>query len=409
MNLLFIHQNYPAQFARLAGALARQHVVVAVGVGDRAEATIGRVKYRSYRQFVSPLEATFPPLEHLGEQVRRGRAVAALLSDLKADGFRPDVVVAHPGWGEAMFIRDIYPEARFVAYLEYYYRNSGSDLDFDPEFPVTPSDLPYVRLKNVTNTMALEDADLCITATNWQASTFPANLRGSLTVLHDGIDTQVSVPDAGAQFQLPNGRHVSRADEIVTFVSRSLEPYRGFHVFMRALPELMRRRPSATVLIVGGDDVSYGRGPRGGGTWRQRLLEEVGDAVDESRLFFLGRVSHADFRRILQISSVHVYLTYPFVLSWSLLEAMATGCAIVASATAPVAEVVIEGANGRLCDFFDRAQLVSLVEELLDDSPQRVRLGRAARERMVEGYDFGTTILPRYREMLDELATSASA
>lgn len=313
------------------------------------------------------------------------------------------MVIAHPAWGEALFVRDVFPDVGLVAYLEYHYRSDRSDLDFDPEFPPPRSDLPYVRFKNIASTMAFEIADLCLTATNWQASTFPKMLQRSLTVLHDGIDTEVAAPDQAARYRLPDGRVLSPADEVITFVSRSLEPYRGFHVFMRALPELLRRRPSATVLIVGGDDVSYGRGPQGGGTWRERLLDEVGDDIDLSRVIFLGRVPYDDYRRILQTSTVHVYLTYPFVLSWSLLEAMATGCAIVASSTAPVSEVIVNGSNGRLCDFFDGAGLVAAVEELLDDPPQRARLGHAARETMVAGYDFRTTILPRYRQMLEDL------
>lgn len=406
MNYLFLHRNYPGQFGRLAEALAEKNVVVAIGAGDRQGSQIGRVKYRSYRQYVSRAEPAFPPLEHLSEQVRRGRAVADLLCILKGEGFWPDIVMAHPGWGEAMFVRDVFPKASVVAYLEYYYRSAGSDLDFDPEFPAPAADLPYVRFRNVANLMAFETADLSITATQWQASTFPPNLRASLTILHDGIDTAKCVPDPSARFRLPSGEELSRADEVVTFVARSLEPYRGFHVFLRALPELLRRRPGATVLIVGGDDVSYGRGPRGGGTWRQALLDEMGKGFDASRVIFLGRLPYGEYRRLLQVSSVHVYLTYPFVLSWSLLEAMATGCAVVASSTAPVTEVVTDRENGRLVDFFDGPGMVSLIEELLEDPGQRARLGEGARDTAVARFDFRTRILPRYCRLLGKLPVS---
>ena len=400
MRVLFLHQNYPAQFGRLAEALAEEHKVVAVGVGERPAALTGPVVYRSYRKFVTPPDDAFPPLALLGEQARRGRAVAALLGSLKADGFSPDVIIAHPGWGEAMFVQDVFPNARLVSYLEFYYRSRGSDLDFDPEFPVPSGDLPYVRFRNISSTLAFETSDLCVTPTAWQASTFPPNMRRSLTVLHDGVDTEVMAPDPNARLPLPDRRQVSGEDEVITFVSRSLEPYRGFHVFMRALPELLRRRPGARVLIVGGDDVSYGRSPRGGGTWRDCLLKEVGGDLDQSRVFFLGRVPYATYRRILQISTVHAYLTYPFVLSWSLLEAMAAGCAIAASATHPVTEVLADGENGRLFDFFDGAALVAMLDELLDDPPQRRRLGLAARRKVVEDFDFRTRIFPRYQDML---------
>ena len=191
---------------------------------------------------------------------------------------------------------------------------------------------------------------------------------------------------------------------MITFVSRRLEPYRGFHVFMRALPRLLRERPQAHVLIVGGDEAGYGQPPPGGGTWREVLWAEVGGVLDRSRVHFLGRVPYAEFVALLQLSSVHVYLTYPFVLSWSMIEAMACGCAVVASATPPVLEVIEDGGNGLLVDFFDTDRIVDAVSRVLDH-PDRMRAMRAAARRTaIERYDFATVCLPRHVELIERIA-----
>ena len=407
MNVLFIHQNYPAQFGRLARALVERDgcTVVAVGCGPRREDEVAPARYHFYNAPPQTGEARFPPLESLAEEVRRGRAVADVLAMLKRRGFHPDIVFGHPAWGETTFLRDIYPDARFGASAEFFYRARASDVDFDPEVPVPEVDLRYLRLRNVPMLLALESADLCIAPTAWQASTFPERLRPLLTVLHDGIDADPG-PDAGATVTLPGGRVLSRESEVVTYVARNLEPYRGFHVVMRALPDRRRRRPRAEVVIVGGDEVSYGRQPAGGGSWRERMLKEVGAGIDRGRVHFLGRVPYETYRRVLQVSSVHVYLTYPFVLSWSLLEAMATGCAIVGSATGPVTEVIADGVNGRLVDFFDGQALAGRVAELLADPAARARLGEAARRDALAGFDFDRVTYPALKDVLGVVPSS---
>lgn len=402
MNLLVLHPNYPGQLGKPATGMAEREgwKLVAVGRGPREPERVMSAHYCYYDKFVSPLEVDFPPIEVLGQHVRQGRAVAEQLWLLKERGFQPDIVFAHPSWGDAIFVRDIYPRARVVAYLEYFYRSVDSDIDFDPEFPPSKSDLQYVLLRNATNMLAFAAADACVTPTQWQASGFPNNVRNALTVLHEGVDTRKVAPDPTAAVTLPSGDILSVTDEVLTYVARSLEPYRGFHIFMRLLPELLGRRPDLRVLIVGGDGVSYGRSPGGGKTWRQEMLEEVGDSIDLSRVHFLGQLSYADYLEVLRVSTVHVYLTYPFILSWSLLEAMSAGCAIVASSTGPVTEVIDDGVNGRLCGFFDAAGLADRIEELLDDRSLRERLGVAARETIIERYDFDTKIFPQYRALL---------
>ncbi len=330
---------------------------------------------------------------------------------MRETGFTPDVIVAHPGWGESLFLKDVWPNAKLGIYCEFFYHAQGVDVGFDPEVPPTDAgDVCRLRLKNLNNLLHFEVADAGISPTHWQASTFPEPFRSQITVVHDGIDTQAVVPKAQASLTLNTASGsliLTKSDEIITFVNRNLEPYRGYHIFMRALPELLKRRPNARVLIVGGDDVSYGARPKNGQKWKEIFASEVRPQIsdaDWNRLHFLGNVPYQHFIPLLQLSTVHVYLTYPFVLSWSLLEAMSAGCAIVASDTQPLREAIHHDDTGRLVDFFDSAALADEVCALLDDPAARVRLGTNARNFAVANYDLKTICLPRQLEWVTKLA-----
>jgi glycosyltransferase involved in cell wall biosynthesis len=276
-----------------------------------------------------------------------------------------------------------------------------------------------LRLKNLNNLMHFEVADAGISPTYWQANSFPAPFRERISVIHDGIDTQTIVPNPHARLTMntPNGEvELTRQSEIITFVNRNLEPYRGYHIFMRALPELLRQRPNARVLIVGADSVSYGAKPsvanHGHATWKEVFLAEVRPhipAADLQRVHFLGHVPYEHFIPLLQISTVHVYLTYPFVLSWSLLEAMSAGCAIVASDTQPLHEAIQHNETGRLVNFFDSAGLVQQIVDLLEQPNERAKLGAAARAYVIECYDLRQRCLPAQLEWVQALLRSPIA
>lgn len=402
MNILFLHPNYPGQFKLLAHELSNREGwrVFGLGQGERSEAEIGAIHYSHYRLPTGQSRTYFPAARHLDDQARIGASVADLLVSMRDRGFKPDVVLAHPGWGDALFVTDVFPKSRFIAYLEFFYKTRDCDLDFDPEFPPPEFDLRFVPLRNAANLTAFATAESCITPTRWQASLFPPPIRSQLHVLHEGIDTSQVAPHPGATFQVPAGKLLRESDEVITYVSRSLEPYRGFHVFMRALPELLRERPKAQVVLVGREDVSYGRNHFSGRSWKAVMLDEVGQDLDWSRVHFVGSLAYEDYLNLLRVSSVHVYLTYPFVLSWSFLEAMACGCTMVGSATGPVLEVLKDGENGRTVGFFDRAALIGTICELLDDPAQRKRLSQQARETVVEHYDFKTRTYPQYCALL---------
>jgi glycosyltransferase involved in cell wall biosynthesis len=389
MRLLFVHQNFPGQYRHIATHYARHgHDVVAIG----ERANLGtKPKIPGVRLFgydVAPL-ATAGFEAPMVRAVHRGRCIAAGAQRLRRAGFVPDVIFAHIGWGEALFLKDVFPEARLQLYCEFYYRARGSDLGFDPEFPATPDKVLRVRVMNAPLLMSLDVSDQGLAPTRWQHAQFPSGHMPRIAVVHDGIDTDVATPRGRPE------------DELVTYVARNLEPYRGFHSFMRAIPEIQRRRPRARIVIVGGDEVSYSPRLPAGETYRDRLLKELNGRIDLARVQFLGRVPYAQYLDLLRRSSVHVYLTYPFVLSWSMLEAMSAGCLVVGSHTPPVEEVIRDRENGLLVDFLSPEAIAAKVDEALsmDQWPLRV----AARRTVLESYDLKRVCLPAQLRLVERL------
>lgn len=414
MNILFVHQNFPGQFKHLAPALARQgHRVLAMTMRQTEPGVWRGVRILPYHAQRGSTPGVHPWVQDFESKTLRGEACFRAALALQREGFEPDVIVAHPGWGESLFLKQVWPRARLGIYCEFFYQAQGADAGFDPEFASRDpaGDACRLRLKNLNNLLHFELAEAGLSPTQWQASTFPEHFRRRITVVHDGIDTEAIAPRPGGHLMLNGSVRLERGDEIITFVNRQLEPYRGYHVFMRALPEILRRRPNARVMIVGGDGVSYGAAPDraryGARSWKRIFAEEVRPLIsdaDWARVHFLGNLPYQQFVPLLQLSAVHVYLTYPFVLSWSLLEAMSVGCAIVASDTAPLREAIVHGETGRLVDFFDVPGLAQQVCELLDDLPERERLGRQARVFAREHYDLATACLPRQLAWVGELA-----
>jgi glycosyltransferase involved in cell wall biosynthesis len=390
---LFVHQNFPGQFVHVAAALAEAgHQVVALGITGRNVPGVQYVRYEPAR----------PPAGgvvrgDLAAKLVRAEGCASAMLALQAQGFQPDVIVAHPGWGEALFCKDVWPRARLVVFAEFYYTVDGSDYAFDPEFQTdTPAARMRLRLKNTALLHALAAADAAYAPTHWQKSQVPPEFRHKVEVIFDGINTEVVKPAAGVRVHLKRDNlALTRADEVITFVNRNLEPYRGFHTFMRALPEMRARRPRAHVLIVGRDGVSYGTRPKGGGSWKDAMLSEVGANLPLDRVHFLGPLPYAQYLQVLQISTCHVYLTYPFVLSWSCLESMSAGNVVVASDTAPVREVMDDGRNGLLTGFFDTKALASRVADVLAAPGDYAAVSAQARATVQERYDLKRVCLPQ--------------
>jgi len=419
-RILFVHQNFPGQFRHLAPALAvRGHDVTATTLQPSAATNWNGVRIVPYGVGRGSTRGIHPWVSDFETKVIRGEAFFRMALQLRSEGYVPDLVIAHHGWGETLFIKDVWPRTTLALYCEFFYQAEGADTGFDPEFPSSDAgEVCRLRLKNLNNLLHLTQADAGLSPTVWQASTFPQPFRSRIEVIHDGIDTVGICPAPAVQLDLPvhgiatpgsqppsRQLSLSRRDEVVTFVNRNLEPYRGYHMFMRALPELLGARPSAQVVIVGGDDVSYGARPATG-NWKDIFVREVSPRMtpaQRERVHFAGHLAYPAFIRLLQVSTVHVYLTYPFVLSWSLLEAMSAGCAIVASDTAPLREAIFEGETGRLIDFFDAPALADKVASLCADESQRQRLGAAAREFARQHYDLQEVCLPRQVKWVETL------
>ncbi len=409
MKILLIHQNFPGQYKHLAPALAAQgHQVVALTCKVKEAQTWQGVRIVPYEIKGASTKGIHPWLADFETKILRGTSCYRGALGLKEQGFEPDVICAHHGWGESMFLKDVWPDARLGLYCELYHLTTHPFVDFDPEFPSKnpAGDTLRIRMKNLNNRLHEEVMDAGISPTRFQAATFPDHWQDRLTVAHDGIDTNLVRPNPAARLDIEDGPTLTRDDEVITFINRNLEPYRGYHVFMRALPELLKRRKNAHVVMLGGDGTSYGSKPPQGKTWKQIFIDEVRGRIPTphwNRVHFLGRVPYDRFLAMMQVSRVHVYLTYPFVLSWSLLEAMSAEAAIVASDTAPVREVLTEGETGLMVDFFDRAALVDRIDALLDDPDARARLGANARALVRQQYDLQSVCLPRHLDWVRQL------
>ncbi|WP_091938636.1 glycosyltransferase family 4 protein [Propionivibrio dicarboxylicus] len=407
MNFLFVHQNFPGQYVHLARRLVAEggHRVVALTQrSDTVVKGVGRVLYQPPRP---PARNAHHYLRGVEAGVLNAQAVARAALELRKSGFVPDVMLGHNGWGEIWYLKEVFPIAPLIGFFEFFYHAHGADVGFDPPEPVSFDTGPRIRTKNIGNLLGLEACDLGLCPTQWQFTRYPERFRPMLRVVHDGIDTDLVRPDPGVSLTLPigpagQGISIHQGDEIVTYVARNLEPYRGFPSFMRALPEILRRRPAARVLVVGGDDVSYGSRLPSGTNYRKKMLEELGGAIDTTRVHFLGKVPYPTFLGILQVSAVHVYLTYPFVLSWSMLEAMAAGCLVVGSRTPPVEEVIEDGENGLLVDFFNYDDIAGRVLAALDDPGAFTTLRENARRTVVERYDLNRICMPAQMRLIAE-------
>lgn len=335
----------------------------------------------------------------------RAEAAAVACEAMQREGWNPDLIVGHPGWGEMLFLQHIWPDVPQLHFLEFHYAARGLDVGFDSEFPAGEwTEAARVTAKAGPSLLSLETMTAGISPTQFQASTYPAWAQPRITVIHDGINTQLACPNPAARVQLgAQGPSLQPGDPVITFVNRNLEPYRGYHRLMRALPEIQARCPGAITVIVGGDGVSYGAAAPEGTTWKQHFLNEVASELDLSRVVFTGNLPYSTYLALLQVSACHVYFTYPFVLGWSCLEAMSCGALVVGSATTPVQEVIRDGDNGLLVDFFDQAALVAAVTSALQQPDRYGRLRTAARRTVVERFDLGQVCLPRQIGLLQEL------
>ncbi len=411
MNLLFVHQGFPGQYRHIVRALAATggHRIVGMGIDSPTEELPKGVHYVRYGLQRGNTPGTHPWIVESESKVLRGEACASAAFSLREQGFIPDIICAHPGWGESLFLKDVWPESPLRSYQEFFYHSRGFDYDFDPELQGNPSweKCSYLRMKNANLLLNLDSSDWNVTPTLFQRSTFPSGWQNRISCIHDGIDTNLAAPGIPSlSMTLPDRTVISKSDSIVTFVNRHIEPYRGCHSFFRSIPHLQKINPHARVVIVGHQTgVSYGKAASCG-SWKDVFMSEIEGKVDLNRIIFTGPLLYHDFLKILRIYSAHVYLTYPFVLSWSVLEAMSSEAPIVGSATAPVQEVIEDRNNGLLVDFFSPTEIAEAINELLTNRALSSSLGKEARKTVVTRYSL-EVCLPRQLALIDLVASRA--
>ncbi|MEQ9669031.1 glycosyltransferase family 4 protein [Coleofasciculus sp. G2-EDA-02] len=400
MRILFLHSNFPAQFRHLAVILAQdpRHQVV-FGTTRKEGQLPGVVKaiYAPSRQARPETHHYVRPLENA---VLQGQGVYRLCEQLKAQGFIPDVVYGHSGWGPTFFIKDSFPKAKLLCYFEWFYHAHGSDADFDPAEPLNADDEARIRIKNAPILIDLYSCDRGLSPTHWQHQQFPPEYRDKITVHHDGIDTNFFQPKPGHKLVLPRlNLDLSHVKELVTYVARGMEPYRGFPQLIETIALLQEKRPHCHAVIVGENRVAYGKSLPDGKTYKEVMLENF--PLDLNRVHFTGLLPYPDYLQVLQASAVHIYLTRPFVLSWSMLEALSTGCLVVASNTAPVREVIQDGVNGLLADFFSPQNIAERVEEVLNHPDSMAALRVQGRKTILERYDL-TQLLMQHIQWIEQ-------
>ncbi len=409
MKILFIHQDIPGQFEPLIRALLDEggHEVRGLGKHFKPhfETRMPGLQLAFYQTLPISLGVEGIPDDTL-RALATGRQVVRCLARWYDQGYRPDLIVSNIGFGEAIYLREVYPDTPVLAYCEYYFHTRNSNADFGRAAPLSLDNRCLIHNVNITPLLGMTAMDAGISPTVWQKNLFPAEFRRKINVIHEGVDTVRLCPDESVTVTLPNGRTLDRSTPIITYATRNLEPYRGFDVFMQAVEKLCQRRQDCQFIIAGGDEISYSPPLPAGETYRQRSMKQCD--IDPDRVHFVGRRAYEDYLGILQVSAVHVYLTYPFVLSWSLLESMSVGCVIVGSDTAPVRELIQDGRNGFLVPFFSAGALANRIESVLDHPTRRRAVGLQARQDIVIGYDRRHSLV-RYRDLIDRLVQTGKA
>lgn len=411
MKILFVHQNMPGQYRELLPWLTSQGGHEIVFLTQRTPAPeIAGVTTLQYRPHHRPGKEAYGLSKHWEEAAGAGfGAVLAARKFEQEQGFKPDLILGHTGWGELSFFKDIWSDVPIIGFFEYFYQMTGGLVGFDPDEPVSEH-APFVnRARNVTPYVNIQTVDLGHVPTQWQKERFPVSFHDKFYVCHDGIRTDRLGPDPEVSLPLNRlGRALTREDEIVTYMARNMERARGFHIFMRALPQILEARPNARVILVGGNDTSYGIKSKHPGGLRGEMEAELGHLVDWDRVHFLGRVPYEVYCKVIQLSRCHVYLTMPFVMSWSLLETMAMQATLVAADVDPVREAITHGETGLLVDFFDSDALARQVVDVLSRPGDYAGIGPAARAHVVETYDFHTRCLPVHIAQMNALVPKAA-
>lgn len=399
MNILFLHRNFPAQFRHVLPVFAsdpNNKVVFITNNETTHMKNVMKVQYKLKREVPDDCHRY---LRFYEECVNHGQACAEAAIALKNQGFKPDVIFGHT-WGQTLFMKDVFPDVPLICYFEWFYDRYNGDMGFDGR-PLDIDDWAKLRSKNAHLLIDLFSCDYGFCPTKFQLKQFPKEFHNKIRVMHDGVDADYCKPDDNAQFFVKDKNiTLTRNDEVITYATRGMEAYRGFPEFMKAAEVLLKKRPNLQIVIGGEDRVCYG--PQlANTTYKKMMLKQLD--LDMDRVHFVGSLPFNEYVKLLQISSAHVYLTYPFVASWSLLDAMSCGCPIVASSTEPVMEFIEDGKNGFLFDFYSTSGQVEKIEYVLDNKEMVEPVRQAARKTIVDNYNL-KDLLPKHIEFIKSVA-----
>lgn len=399
MNILFLHRSFPAQFIFIAAQLAQDPANKVIFITNTEYGEISGVEKLIYTVPQKEIKDATSYLNSYESAITHGQAAANVAIKLKNEGFTPDIIYGHSGWGPTLFIKEVFPDIPLLCYFEWFANPEGADTGFDGT-QINEYQKGGLKCANTQVVLDLCSCDAGITPTNWQKSQFPKEFQNKIKVLHDGVDTDFYKPDKDAKFLIKDKNvELSAKDEVITYATRGMEPYRGFPEFMKAVEKLLKKRPNAHVVVAGEDKVCY-RGQLEKGTYKEKMLKELD--IDLNRVHFVGGLTYGEYLKLLQISSVHVYLTVPYVLSWSILDAMSVGCCVVASNTQPVQEVIKNDYNGLLFDFYNIDQQVEKIGFALENKAAMNEIKSNARKTIVENYAL-KKLLPNHVDFIKDL------
>lgn len=415
IKVLFMHQNFPGQYRSLAPELNKLDEYSVRSLSIKEEGKIKGIPHFFYKIGQGSNVNTHRLAQEFEAKIIRAEAAALKCIEFKKSGYTPDIIIGHPGWGETLLIKDVWPNVKLLTFFEFYYNTVNSDIDFDTTLDddlMPPSGFPLaskLTARNHTGLMALSQSDAIVSPTQFQADTAPKLFRDRINIIHDGVDTSALKKSEDAFIEItkdgePNNKiRLTKKDKVLTFVNRNLEPYRGYHILMRALPEITEKHPDAHILIVGGNGTSYGANAPDGTTHKDIYFNKVKKDLKSSNIRFVGRVPYNSLVAMLSVSTAHIYLTYPFVLSWSMLEAMSLEALIIGSKTGPVEELIKHNQNGLLVDFLDHKQLAKTANEVLDNPDDYEVLRKKGRDTIVKNFDLQKICLPKHLQLIQSL------
>ncbi len=405
MHILFVHKNFPAQFGQIATYLARNDGCECTFLSEREVADTPEIRQVRFTPSGGAREETHYCSRTFENQT--WRSYAAYDAMRRRPELRPDLIVSHSGFVSSLFLRELYPDVPHISYFEFFYHPHQSEMDFRSDLPLPDSD-DYLRarLRNAQLLIDLNHCDAGYAPTDFQRSRLPSEYSTKVQTIFDGIDTDFWAPNPTRPRPTMTFGDVKIPPHhrLLTYVSRGFESMRGFDIFLQVADAVCRQRSDVSVVIVGEDRVAYGGDNRftNGLTFKEWTIQQHQPNLD--RIHFVGRLPPSQLTQLLALSDLHLYLTVPFVLSWSLMNALSCGCTVLASDTAPVREVIREGENGFLCDFFNVQGFTEQALAILEKPEAHRELGESARQRMLREYAL-PVCLEKMRRLYEEVRT----